>query len=104
MSRHRKFLLISLEDMMHDKNYGGVGIHNLAIRNQAYGGKLIWKMIHKPNSLWCQIMQSKYLDSLDPLRILTALNLPHGSEIWKFMTASRHVILDYVSWEINNGH
>ena len=103
MSGLRKFLLISLEDMMHDKNCGGVGLHNLELRNKAYDGNLIWQMVNKPNNLWCQIMQSKYLDSLDPLRILTALNLPQGSKIWKFMTASRHVILDYVSWEINNG-
>ena len=53
MSGLRKFPLISLEDMMHDKNCVGVGLHNLALRNKAYGGKLIWQMVNKPNNLSC---------------------------------------------------
>ena len=48
-------------------------------------------------------MQQKYLDNNDPSRILTISNPPKGSVIWDFMIASRKIIVDYISWEVNNG-
>ena len=75
---------------------GGVGIHDLSIRNEAFGGKLIWHMYCKFQHMWCKIMRKKYLDNNDPSRILTI------SKIWDFMIASHKIIVDQISWEVNN--
>ena len=99
----RKIPLISLQDMSQIPSVGGAGIHDLATRNEAFGGKLIWHMYCKFQSKWCQIMQQKYLDNNDPSRILTISNPPKGSVIWDFMIASRKIIVDFISWEVNNG-
>ena len=82
---------------------GGAGLDDLSIRNEAFGGKLVWHMYCKFQSMWSKIMQQKYLDNNDPFRILTISNPPKGSIIWDFMIASHKIIVDYISWEVNNG-
>ena len=99
----RKVPLISLQDMSHTSNVGGVGIHDLSLRNEAFGGKLIWHMYTKSQSTWCTIMQKKYLDNNDPTRVLSISNPPKGSVFWDFMIGSRKIIVDYISWDVNNG-
>ncbi|GLJ15270.1 hypothetical protein SUGI_0249820 [Cryptomeria japonica] len=60
-------------------------------------------MYRSPEKQWCQIMQKKYLDNDDPMRILTADSLINGSTTWKFMKESRHIITNHISWKIGNG-
>ena len=76
-------------------------MHDLTKRNVAFGGKLGCKMYTKPQSTWCKIMQQKYLDNNDPSRILSILDPPKGLVIWDFMTTSHNIVVNYVSWEIN---
>ena len=52
----KKIPLVSLQDMANTLAIGGAGVHDLLKRNEAFGGKLIWKMYHKPHNTWCQIM------------------------------------------------
>ena len=47
MDESRKIPLISLQDMSLTPNIGGARIHDLSIRNEAFGGKLIWHMLCK---------------------------------------------------------
>ena len=103
MDESCKIPLISLQDMSQNQKVGGAGIHDLSKRNEAFGGKLIWHMYSKPQSKLCTIMQQKYLENHDPSRILTILNPPKGSVIWAFMIASYKIIVNYISWEVNNG-
>ena len=77
----RKVPLISLQDMSHASKVGGAGIHDLALRNEAFGGKLIWHMYTKSQSTWCKIMQQKYLDNNEPSRVLSISNPPKGSVV-----------------------
>ena len=51
----------------------------------------------------CQIMKQKYLHNNFPLRVLSILDPIKGSTIWDFMMSSRDVVVEYVSWEVNNG-
>ena len=76
--------------MSHTPNVGRAGIHDLSFRNEAFGMKLIWHMYSKSQSMWCKIMQQKYLDNNDP-------NPPKGSIVWDFMIDSRKIIVDYIS-------
>ena len=97
MDDSQKILLISLQDMSHTPNVGGAGIHDLSLRNEVFGGKLIWHMYSKSQSTWCKIMQQKYLDNNDPSRVLKISNPPKGSIVWDFMIASCKIIVDYIS-------
>ena len=98
-----KVPLISWQDMLYASNVGGAGIHDLSLRNEAFGGKLIWHMYTKSQSTWCTIMQQKYLDNNDPSRVLSISNPPKGLVVWDFMIGSRKIIVDYISREVNNG-
>ena len=42
MDNSRKIPLISLQDMSQIPAVGGVGVHDLTKRNEAFGGKLVW--------------------------------------------------------------
>jgi hypothetical protein len=104
MNGEKKIPLVSLDGMTQTKQLGGAGIHDLHKRNKAFGGKLVWQMYSKPNNIWCQIMQQKYLDNKNPARVLTILDPPKGSAIWDFMIASREIVTNYISWEVNSGY
>ena len=78
-------------------------MNDLTKRNEAFGGKLVWKMYNKPHSTWCKIMQQKYLDNNVSFRIFSMLDPPKGLVIWDFMIASCDIVVKYVSWEVNNG-
>lgn len=56
MNDVKKIPLISLQEMANFQAAGGVGIHDLAKRNEAFGRNLVWKMYQKPQSTWCKIM------------------------------------------------
>lgn len=65
--------------MSFDKYKGGVGLHNISKRNMTIRGKLIWEMYTKFDSKWCKIMQAKYLDAQNSIRIFTISNPLDGS-------------------------
>ena len=69
MSDEKKVPLISLKEMIYDKDSGGIGLHDMSKRNIAFGAKLIWRMLRNPESKWCKIMQGKYLDSIDSIEL-----------------------------------
>ncbi|XP_057828398.2 uncharacterized protein LOC131039625 [Cryptomeria japonica] len=89
--------------MAFGKKSGGAGLRDLVKRNKDFGGKLVWKMYTKANSKWCQIMQAKYLDSSNPIIILSISNPPDGSAMWNFMLSSRDVVTQFITWQIHNG-
>ena len=65
MSDEKKVPLISLKEMIYDKDSGGIGLHDMSKRNITCGAKLVWRMLRNPERKWCKIMQGKYLDSMD---------------------------------------
>jgi hypothetical protein len=67
---------------------GGVGLPNITNRNRDFGTKLIWQMYEKSSAKWCCLLKKKYLDNLEPSRVLTILDPPKGSIILDFMMAS----------------
>ena len=97
MDDSRKIPLILLQDMSHTPNVGGARIHDLSFRNEAFGGKLIWHMYSKSQSMWCKIMQQKYLDNNDLSRVLMISNPQKGSVVWDFMIALHKIITDYIA-------
>lgn len=103
LSHKKKLPLFSFLEMSHDKASGGVGLHDIATRNKAFGGKLVLQMYTKSHAKWCSIMQGKYLDSSFPSRIFTVSNPLLGSAIWNLMMSSKDIFCIYVTWEIHSG-
>jgi hypothetical protein len=103
MNGQKKIPLISIHAMSTSCRTGGVRLPNITNRNKAFGAKLVWQMYEKPSAKWCHLLQEKYLDNLEPSRVLTVLDPPKGSVIWDFMMASREVITSFISWQVNNG-
>lgn len=95
--------LISLNSMSSNKMLGGVGIHDITKRNLVIGGKLIWTMYTHSQSKWCKIMQAKYPDSENALRIFTISNPPNGPTMWNFMMSCWQVVTSYISWLVHKG-
>lgn len=48
-------------------------------------------------------MQANYLDTSNPLRILTISNPPLGLAMWNFLTSCRSIITSFITWEIHDG-
>ena len=74
MSDEKKVPLISLKEMIYDKDNGEIGLHDMSKRNIDFGAKLVWRMLRNPENKWCKIMQGKYLDSMDSNRIITVVH------------------------------
>ena len=56
-----------------------IGLHDLYLRNLAFGAKLGWKMYTNIDSLWLCIMRDKYLDSNNDTHIFMIANPPPRS-------------------------
>lgn len=85
------------------KDEGGVGLRKMNLHNLALGTKLAWKMYMHPQKIWCKILSKKYLDSPNSERIFTLENSDGGSPIWRFIWESRRIIIEHLSWKIDNG-
>ena len=103
MNGQKKIPLICIHAMSTSYRIGGVRLPNITNRNRAFGAKLVWKMYEKLSTKWCHLLQEKYLDNLEPSRVLTMLDPPKGSVIWDFMMASQEAITSFISWQVNNG-
>lgn len=93
MNGRKKIPLISIHAMSTSYRTGSVGLPNITNRNRAFGAKLVWQMYDKPFAKWCRLLQEKYLDNLEPSRVLIVLDTPKGSVIWDFMMASQEELL-----------
>lgn len=94
----KKIHLLGWDEVCKEKVDGGAGLHKLCLQNKALGVKLIWKIYESLKRLWCQIMQRKYLDNLDPAIILTVANLGGGSVPWSYISNCRSLITSHLSW------
>ncbi|GLJ55233.1 hypothetical protein SUGI_1185060 [Cryptomeria japonica] len=56
-----------------------------------------------PKKLWCRILVANYLDSNSLDKILTMANSVRGSPIWRFIWESRKLLIEHLTWKIDNG-
>lgn len=93
----KKIPLFNWDIVCKTKESGGGGLRKMEMQNLAMGEKLIWKMYRSPEKLWCSIMQKKYLDDSNPIRILMANGISDGLGVRKFMNECRHIIMDHLT-------
>lgn len=60
----QKMSLVSWDRVCQLKNCGGLGFNNLELMNKALLMKLGWNLVASPNSLWSQVLCTKY--SINP--------------------------------------
>uniref|UniRef100_A0A2N9FQZ1 Reverse transcriptase zinc-binding domain-containing protein n=1 Tax=Fagus sylvatica TaxID=28930 RepID=A0A2N9FQZ1_FAGSY len=60
MGDEHKFLLVNWQQVCSPLQNGGLGIRNLSVFNKALLGKWLWRYAVESDSLWCQVVDSKY--------------------------------------------
>lgn len=83
------------------KNYGGLGIKNIKILNQAYILKLGWRLKIDHNSLWSRTIRGKYFHN----KSFEEANMPknHHSVYWKNPGKTKQDIETNTFWIVGNG-
>ncbi|GLJ44326.1 hypothetical protein SUGI_0927960 [Cryptomeria japonica] len=99
----KKVPLINWDTACMLKAEGGTELRHMKLQNVALGAKLVWKLFSSPNKGWSKVMIAKYIDSDELERIFTMANAAGGSLIWKFLWESQRIIIDHLSWKIENG-
>ena len=74
--------LVSWKVICAAKKDGGLGIHNLTIFNKALLGKWLWRFANENESLWKQIISSKY-DLQDGGWCSKGVRDCYGVGVWK---------------------
>ena len=102
-SESNKLALIKWDKICKPKKLGGLGIKNLRWQNEALGAKLVWRLYSERDQKWAKILYNKYLNADDPISIFRIKNLPKGSETWNFISNCRHLISNYLTWDVGKG-
>ncbi|KAL9408205.1 hypothetical protein AB3S75_046705 [Citrus x aurantiifolia] len=77
----KKMSLVKWDHICQPKLCGGLGLKNLSLMNEALLMKIGWGLISSPNSLWVQVLLSKY--GLDHASLPNVLPTKYGSYMWK---------------------
>lgn len=98
-SKERKLHLVNWNLVCQPKANGGLGIKQAQILNNSLLMKLAWRFSENPQSLWAQLIRSKYsvvVESWSPrkhLRTNVCKSIIHGFSL----------LQDGLSWRIGNG-
>lgn len=72
---------MSWETVTKSKDNGGLGLCNLELMNEAFLAKLGWRLLHEEDSLWSQVLKSKY--NICTSDCTTWRSRPNSSNVWK---------------------
>jgi len=81
--------LVAWDKVCRPKNNGGLGLRKSAAVNQAFQGKLAWKILTKQDSLWVRIMRHKYLGQQD---FFSAQAKQGASVVWRNIIKCKELI------------
>ena len=105
-SERRKIVWASWEKVCESRDAEGLGVINIKLFNVALLGKWIWRMGSSKDSLWKEVLESKY----GGWRSLKVSNLNRFGSLWwkdlKKVWASKEwgdKFEDRVKWELGNG-
>lgn len=74
---------------------------NLTLMNEALLMNIGWSMAVSPQSLWVQVLSTKY--GLNTTNLQPTLNIRTGSYLWKAIGNIWKHVLDGILWAIGNG-
>lgn len=98
---HRKVHLVNWETLILPKKYGGLGLKNLHVMNQACLIKLGWQLRSGQNSLWCNVLLGKYDRGELGDRHLTVREA--DSFLWKVLADLWPKLYEFEAWVVGHG-
>ena len=82
------------------KCFGGMGLKDLRVFNDALLGRQAWRLVREPNSLFARVMKAKYYAKCDFLEApLGCSNSYSWSSIW----SSKALLKEGMVWRVGNG-
>lgn len=97
----KRFLALkALKDLCRLKKEGGLGFWNFKDINYALLAKLGWKLAVGDESLWCEIIQAKYVKEKSFFEIQ---KIKGSSPGWKGIISSKQFLLSGACYKIGNG-
>lgn len=97
----QKMSLVSWDRVCQLKNCGGLGFNNLELMNKALLMKLGWNLVASPNSLWSQVLCTKY--NINPANLPYILPTGSGSHLWKSIGKVWPETRLGIRWNLGNG-
>ncbi|KAH9725610.1 putative ribonuclease H protein [Citrus sinensis] len=100
-SNQQRMSMVSWDTLCKPKAYGGLGLKDLNVMNKALLMKLSWGIISAKDSLWVQVLCTKYgvNNSNPPLSLPTR----YGSHMWKAIGRIWSDTMLSRSWSIGDG-
>ncbi|KAH9670623.1 putative ribonuclease H protein [Citrus sinensis] len=100
-SNQQRMSMVSWDTLCKPKAYGGLGLKDLNVMNKALLMKLSWGIISAKDSLWVQVLCTKYgvNNSNPPLSLPTR----YGSHMWKAIGRIWSDTMLSRSWSISDG-
>lgn len=73
------------------------------LNNKALAGKLYWRWISQPTSLFSRILTSKYLGQINPNDVARISLDGTGSLVWQALKLGSQVVKDRLFWKVGRG-
>lgn len=80
----------------------GICLKKLIAKNKALEAMLVCNIYDNQDLKCVKILKEKYLEDGET-SIFISNSLPKGSRIWNFIYHCRHLVTNYLTWEIRNG-
>lgn len=95
-----KMAWTSWEKMTKPKAIGGLGVRDFLAFNDAFLGKLSWRILHNPDILLSRVLIGKYCYSESFLSVTEKNSISHG---WRGVLLGRDLLKEKLGWVVGNG-
>ena len=102
MGEEFKYHLVSWDRVCEMLCYGGLGIKNLVLFNQALLGKWLWQYAIEKEALWCKIVELKYGGMWGDW-CSKFVQRPYGKSVWKSIRKGWPNFAANVKFRMENG-
>lgn len=98
----KKSHLVNCDVITKSLDNGGLGFRKLDAMNEAFHNKLGWRILQDENSLWVQVLKSKYAFSANDCSSWHSKS--NMSNVWKGILKTVPNLLQSVKKIVRNGH
>jgi hypothetical protein len=98
-SEKKKYRLAKWNVVCRPKDQGGLGIHDLEVKNRALLGKWLFKLLSE-EGIWQTILKRKYVGSKALSQVIWK---PGDSHFWAGLMATKKFFFPYTSFSIKDG-
>ncbi|WZY68165.1 hypothetical protein YC2023_000405 [Brassica napus] len=96
----KKMAWVSWDKMTLPKESGGLGVRDFQAFNDAFLGKLSWRILHNPDILLSRVLLGKYSATESFMTVSEKSAISHG---WRGVLIGRDLLKENLGWAIGNG-